>query len=209
MNQTLPAFDTQRLDRAGRLIDVSMLIVPLRDLRGVFAGLALSMRDIRPSKQAERDIQQLNAALQERAVALKTALTDVQSTLHAVPALISYWNAASVLVRGNLAWHRQFGAALAAHPGLRCTDLFEPLHPQFGRCVAAALAGRHALRHMPFSDVGANGPAPDAPHSTVSHNINTPNTSIPQNLMPGPSDAQRRPEHTCIYSIRHIRAQKP
>ncbi|NYG31430.1 PAS domain S-box protein [Sphaerotilus montanus] len=143
--EALPAFDTQRLDRAGRLIDVSMLIVPLRDLRGVFAGLALSMRDIRPSKQAERDIQQLNAALQERAVALKTALTDVQSTLHAVPALISYWNAASVLVRGNLAWHRQFGAALAAHPGLRCTDLFEPLHPQFGRCVAVAVAGRKSV----------------------------------------------------------------
>ncbi|MEX8495350.1 PAS domain S-box protein [Sphaerotilus sp.] len=143
--EALPAFDTQRLDRAGRRIDVSVLIVPLRDLRGVFAGLALSMRDIRPSKQAERDIQQLNATLQERAVALRAALTDVQSTLHAVPALISYWDASSALVRGNLAWHRQFDAAVAAHPGLRCTDLFEPLYPLFGRCVSAALAGQKSL----------------------------------------------------------------
>ena len=138
----LPAFDTQRLDCAGRLIDVSMLIVPLRDLDGVFAGMALSMRDIRPSKQAERDIQQLNATLYERAAALKTALTDVQSTLHAVPALISYWDASSTLVRGNLPWHRQFDAALAMRPGgLRCAELFEPLYPLFGRCVSAALAG--------------------------------------------------------------------
>ena len=143
--ESQPAFDTQRLDRAGRRIDVSMLSVPLRDLRGVFAGLALSMRDIRASKQAERDIQQLNAALQERAVALKAALTDVQSTLHAVPALISYWDASSALVRGNLAWHRQFDEALAERPGLRCTDLFEPLYPLFGRCVSAALEGRKSL----------------------------------------------------------------
>jgi PAS domain S-box-containing protein len=138
----LPAFDTQRLDRAGQRIDVSMLVVPLRDPHGVFAGTALSMRDIRPSKQAERDIQQLNATLEERATALKAALTDVQSTLHAVPALISYWDAASMLVRGNLAWHRQFGAALAMRPGMKCAELFAPLYPLFGRCVSAVLAGQ-------------------------------------------------------------------
>jgi PAS domain S-box-containing protein len=143
--EAVPAFDTQRLDRAGRQIDVSMLIVTLRNLRGEFAGLALSMRDIRQSKQAERDIQQLNAALQDRAVALRAALTDVQSTLHAVPALISYWDASSMLVRGNLAWHRQFDATLDARPGLRCTDLFEPFHPLFGRCVSAALEGQKSL----------------------------------------------------------------
>ncbi|WP_338414623.1 PAS domain S-box protein [uncultured Sphaerotilus sp.] len=154
--EALPAFDTQRLDRAGRLIDVSMLAVPLRDLRGAFAGLALSMRDIRQSKQAERDIQQLNAALEDRAIALKAALTDVQSTLHAVPALISYWDPASRLVRGNLAWHRQFDAALAAQPGMPCADLFEPLYPLFGRCVAAVLAGQKSVFECSLRAPGEN-----------------------------------------------------
>jgi PAS domain S-box-containing protein len=50
----VPAFETQRRHRGGRLIDVSISISPIRDARGQVVGASKIARDIAPLKQAEQ-----------------------------------------------------------------------------------------------------------------------------------------------------------
>jgi PAS domain S-box-containing protein len=52
--EPVPAFDTQRLTRDGRLIDVSLSMSPVRDAQGRIVGAAEIVRDITPLKQAEQ-----------------------------------------------------------------------------------------------------------------------------------------------------------
>ena len=60
-----------------------------------------------------------------------------------------------------------------------------------------------AHHHRSLSEVGANGPAPDAPHASVSHNTHTPNTSPQLNLRPGngPINAEALPVPSGIFSL--------
>jgi hypothetical protein len=142
----VPAYDTQRLHRDGQAIDVSVLAVPLQGPDGGHAGIALSMRDIRQAKQAQRQIEQLNASLERqvdsRTAALNVALTSLQSTFDAVPALVAYWDKSSVLVRANLAWQRQFAATLAARPGDSEHAQLSALCPTFAAATTSVLEGR-------------------------------------------------------------------
>ena len=81
------------------------------------------------------------------------------------------------------------GTALTATPSQHAGALGQPaslmdwdpwVEPPAAPCSASA---SHALPHIPIMP-GANGPAPDAPHASVSHNTPT-NTSKPPNMMPG------------------------
>ena len=72
----------------------------------------------------------------------------------------------------------------------------------------ASVPPDEASHHRSFSDVGANGPAPDAPHSSVSHNITTPNIP-PQNLMPGSPPLPDGDRNMHASTASGIRAQKP
>lgn len=65
-------FETRRRRKDGTLIDVSLTISPIRDGSGRIVGISKVARDITRRKQAEAEIRQLNASLEQR-VAERTA----------------------------------------------------------------------------------------------------------------------------------------
>jgi PAS domain S-box-containing protein len=69
---TVAEYDTVRLDRDGRRIEVSVMLSPIRDRSGEMSGVSLIMRDITDRKRTERALKELTATL-ERKVAERTA----------------------------------------------------------------------------------------------------------------------------------------
>jgi light-regulated signal transduction histidine kinase (bacteriophytochrome) len=65
-------FDTLRQTKDGRLINVSVTVSPIKDATGKIIGLSKVARDISDRKEAEKQIRQLNAELEQR-VAERTA----------------------------------------------------------------------------------------------------------------------------------------
>ena len=63
-SERVPPYDTVRLARDGRLIDVSISFAPIRDTAGRIVGASLTYRDIRERKRAERE----KAALETQAL---------------------------------------------------------------------------------------------------------------------------------------------
>ena len=63
-----------------------------------------------------------------------------------------------------------------------------------------------AYHHRSVSEVGATGPAPEAPHASASHNNHTPNHTT--KLAAWSSVAQRRPDKAWLQNIGHIRASQ-
>ena len=55
------SFDTRRVTRDGRTIDVSVTISPVRDARGRIAGASKIVRDLSPLVQAQIEVQRLEA----------------------------------------------------------------------------------------------------------------------------------------------------
>jgi PAS domain S-box-containing protein len=58
-------FETVRLAKNGRLIDISVTISPIRDATGVVIGASKVARDITEKKKSERELAAMNERLQE------------------------------------------------------------------------------------------------------------------------------------------------
>ena len=69
---TISAYDSVRLNRDGKRIDVSVMLSLMRDRSGEVSGVAVIMRDITGRKVAERALQNLTVEL-ERKVTERTA----------------------------------------------------------------------------------------------------------------------------------------
>jgi PAS domain S-box-containing protein len=76
-------FNTQRLCKDGRLIDVAITISPIRDGRGEVIGASKIVRDITAQKQAEQELERyryhLEELIRERTVALSIAKEAAES----------------------------------------------------------------------------------------------------------------------------------
>ncbi len=59
-------YETQRLAKGGRLVDVSLTISPIKDARGRFVGVSAVGHDIRDRKRAEAERDRLMRRLRER-----------------------------------------------------------------------------------------------------------------------------------------------
>jgi PAS domain S-box-containing protein len=64
--ETVDHFDTVRMRKDGKPIDVSVALSPIRDGRGKIIGASTIARDISERKRAENEILQLNIDLEER-----------------------------------------------------------------------------------------------------------------------------------------------
>ncbi|MBM4138644.1 MAG: PAS domain S-box protein [Nitrospira sp.] len=75
--QTIHTYDTVRLTKDGRMIDVSVTVSPLRDAAGQFLGVSKIIRDISEQKRVQALLQkaheQLEIKVQERTVELSDA----------------------------------------------------------------------------------------------------------------------------------------
>lgn len=81
-------FETERLCKDGRRIDVSLTVSPIRDTDGRIIGASKITRDITDKKRADARIQDLNASLEqkviERTAELRGANEELDSFAYAV-----------------------------------------------------------------------------------------------------------------------------
>jgi PAS domain S-box-containing protein len=66
--EKISSFETQRVTKDGRILDVWMTVTKLMDNTGKVIGIASTERDITERKQAEAEVRKLNAELERRVV---------------------------------------------------------------------------------------------------------------------------------------------
>ena len=64
--EDVPPFETVRMDREGRLLDVMVSVSPTRDAQGRVAGAATTVRDLRAQREAQARIAELNVTLEQQ-----------------------------------------------------------------------------------------------------------------------------------------------
>jgi PAS domain S-box-containing protein len=64
--ESLEHFETVRVRKDGKQIDVSVTISPIKDAHGQIIGASKIARDITERKPSEEKIRQLNAGLEQR-----------------------------------------------------------------------------------------------------------------------------------------------
>ena len=144
--ESVPPFDSTRLQRDGTLIDVSVSAAPIFDESGRCIGLAKTLRDIRESRRAQRELAALNTDLErqvaDRTARLDDALRDLRTLVDAVPSVIGYWDAQLINRIANVAYGEWTGHEAQRMPGRRMDELLsaavmETIRPH----VEAALRG--------------------------------------------------------------------
>jgi PAS domain S-box-containing protein len=125
----VPSFDTLRLDRQGRLVDVSLSMSPTHDALGRVTGAATTLRDLREQRAAQARIVELNVTLEEQ----------VQQRTDELRAILA--SAASAIVRTDLASH---------------ITLFNPAAEALLRVPAAQALGRSILEFYDEAEMHEN-----------------------------------------------------
>jgi len=83
-------FETQRMTKDGRRIDVSLTVSPVRDDQGVLVGASKVSRDITERKRAEAEILRLKEDLERRVEARTAELTEALAELDAFTGMASH-----------------------------------------------------------------------------------------------------------------------
>ena len=142
----VPTYETTRLARDGRELDVAVSMAPMRDAEGRVVGMVKTLRDIGQAKEAERRLVQLAAELErkvaERTAGLESARRDLRNILDALPSMIGYWDRHLRNRFANHAYKAWFGERAQGLdnktlPELLGPELFERNRPH----VEAALRG--------------------------------------------------------------------
>jgi two-component system CheB/CheR fusion protein len=160
-------FETERLTRDGRRLDVSLTLTRVNDVAGRAVALSTTERDITAGKCAAEELRQLNEHL-ERRIAERTAeLQRSEQEFHAladnVPALFSYLDAEQRYRYVNRRYEEHWRRPAAEIVGKTAEELLGPDNFAFARPhVEAVLAGRPATYEAKFEFA-------DAPHTMQVH----------------------------------------
>ena len=167
--RSVHAFDTACEGKDGRLIDVSVSAAPILSPTGAVIGIGMTIRDIGEKKDAERQLREFNARLeqevQERTAELGAAHRHLQAVLDGLPSMVGYWDKNQINRFANKAYGRWFGVDPASLPGNSLRSLLgDNLYERNRPFIEAALRGegqtfertiprpdgpgvRHALTH--------------------------------------------------------------
>jgi PAS domain S-box-containing protein len=83
-------FDTVRVTKSGKRIDVSVTLSPILDQAGQIIGASKIARDITERKRAEQEIRQLNAELEDRVLRRTAELESANKELEAFSYSVSH-----------------------------------------------------------------------------------------------------------------------
>ena len=128
--EAMPAFDTQRRTRDGRMVDVSATVALLFDSAGNPESLAATERDITARRRAEDETRMLNARLEqrvaERAAELQHSEEQIRAILDATADAVVTIDILGRIATFNRAAERIFGYAANEVIGEKVTMLIPP-----------------------------------------------------------------------------------
>jgi PAS domain S-box-containing protein len=126
-------FETVRLNKDGRRIDVSLTISPVRDLDGRMVGVSKTARDIRERKRVEE--------------ALRCSEARYRELIESLPALVWVYDADGRPLLHNHRWYDYTGQSTA---DIEDNKWYEALHPD-DSAKAVAVWKRCAASGEPYS----------------------------------------------------------
>ncbi|WP_018151409.1 CHASE domain-containing hybrid sensor histidine kinase/response regulator [Leeia oryzae] len=138
------SLDTVRRHKDGTLIDVAITTSEILDTKGHLIGSAKLMHDIRPRKEALRQLTEFNQRLEEqvtsRTLELEGARRNLQTVLDTVPAMIGYWDKDLRNGFANKAYHDWFNVNPDTMRGIHLSELlgkelFERNRPYFEKAL--------------------------------------------------------------------------
>lgn len=88
--EVIQHYQTERLHRDGRLLTVSIAMSPIRDNVGQVVGASKIVRDMSERKQAEQEIQRLNADLEQRVIERTAELSAANRELDSFAYAVSH-----------------------------------------------------------------------------------------------------------------------
>lgn len=155
----LQPFETERLHKDRRPIEVAITPALIKDADGRVIGIAKLMRDVTEQKRYQRQLVRLNEELErmvrERTAALEQTQRDLRTVLDAVPSMIGYWDRSLINRVANAAYHDWFGRPMGTLPGRSLADVLGPELFEANRLhVERVLAGEAQAfeRTMPSVD---------------------------------------------------------
>ena len=143
--EAVPAFDTQRRTRDGRIVDISATVALLFDSAGNPESLAATERDITARRRAEDETRMLNVRLEqrvaERATELQHSEDQIRAILDATADAVVTIDILGRIATFNRAAERIFGYSASEVIGENVTILIPP-HERIGRYGYKATATR-------------------------------------------------------------------
>ncbi|MDB5895450.1 MAG: domain S-box/diguanylate cyclase protein, partial [Rhodoferax sp.] len=151
------AYESVRQHQSGRLIDVSVSIVPEFDAAGDRIGTTKFVRDISARKEAQRQLAESASSLR--------LVTD-----H-IPSMVAFWNRDLTCRFANPAYRASVGCEGQDLTGRRLDELLSPaLFAEIQPYVDAVLRGE--AQHFERSFTGADGTLRYALAAYVPHHVN-------------------------------------
>jgi PAS domain S-box-containing protein len=125
--ESLDHFETARLDKSGRTIDVSLTISPIYNASGTIVGISKSVRDVTEQKQAEAEVRKSRDLL--------------EMFVENAPAGLAMFDRNMRYVRASRKWHQEAGLEPVDINGKTHYDVFPNLPEHWKELHRRGLAG--------------------------------------------------------------------
>jgi PAS domain S-box-containing protein len=158
--QKIDRYETQRIAKNGRIIDVEVTVTPLRDHGGRISGIARTERDISARLAKNEEVRQLNLDLEkrvaERTAELEAANSRLSAILDASGDAIVTVNSAGRIETFNKSAETMFGYSGSDVIGRDAAILVSPRYRDRGSQSMSALPwSEHPIRHNTIRELRA------------------------------------------------------
>lgn len=126
--ETVEHFETRRIRKDGKIIDISVRISPIRDGAGNIVGASKIARDITAKKHQEEELvryrQELEGLVSARTRELGEQKTRLETILNNIPGIVGYWDRGLRNYFANPRYEKWLGIAPEQLFGRRMEEMF-------------------------------------------------------------------------------------